>query len=246
MRNTDSRQRDGLCELRHGSVGGRSGRSGAHGRPNPASIAADKVKEASKDAVQAFKMFASNPVGGLAGSYESLGARALSAGIVFGAVSSLCILLLYFRMMGDMMKLLNFMGYVKFVIAAVIPFVTLAAASFGVRMAFRGAGGLGSDCFIAGASLLPFAIVSLLGAIFGVKDSNVLTLLGLFATCIPVLMLFAGLTRICKLSERAATVAVPLMLLVSVWLTKTIYFKMLESALSGGGGGGMPNFGGGM
>ena len=59
-------------------------------------------------------------------------------------------------------------------------------------------------------------------------------------------MLFAGLTRICKLSERAATVAVPLMLLVSVWLTKTIYFKMLESALSGGGGGGMPNFGGGM
>jgi hypothetical protein len=42
-------------------------------------------------------------------------------------------------------------------------------------------------------------------------------------------MLFAGCTRISAISERLATIAVPLMLLLSGWLTKVVYAAMMNS-----------------
>jgi zinc ribbon protein len=195
----------------------------------PASFAADKVKAASKDAFQAFKMFASNPVGGLPGAFENLGAKALGAGVFFGALCSLCFFLLFIRMFGGH---LGFGGYVRLIFASFVPFLALALANFIVRLFFGGTGGLRCDPFIAGASLLPLGIFALVGAILGVRDQGVFSMLSLFATCIPVLMLFSGLTRICKLSERVATAAVPLMVLICLWLTQTIYRKMIESAIS--------------
>ena len=199
--------------------------------PSPASMAADRVKAASKDALQALKLFALNPVGGLQAAYEGMGSRALAVGMVFGAFCSLCILLDLLRLVSGWH--IGFGGYLKLVVVAIVPFVTLFGSCFLVRLVFGGGGGVGSDSFITGASLLPFAVVALLGAIFSVSNADVLTLFMLFATCIPVLMLYAGLTRICQLSERAATIAVPLMLLLSAWLTRTIYSKMLESAIMG-------------
>ena len=49
--------------------------------------------------------------------------------------------------------------------------------------------------------------------------------------CLTILMLFAGLTRIAKTSEQSATLAVPLMLLVSSWLAKVIYSAMLNQQM---------------
>ena len=40
---------------------------------SPAAVAVDKAKAASKDALQAFKIFASNPVGGLSVAFDALG-----------------------------------------------------------------------------------------------------------------------------------------------------------------------------
>jgi hypothetical protein len=196
--------------------------------PTPTALAADKVKVASKDALQAFKMFASNPVAGLSVAFESLGqARALGVGITFGALFSLCFMFGIYRLLGEWNGPPGFSGFIKILVVAVVPFISLLGASVLGRKAFRGEGGFGHDSFIAGASSLPFGFVALLAAILGLGNIEVIAVFTLFAVCLTILMLFAGLTRICKLSERSATIAVPLMLIVSAWLTKIIYTAML-------------------
>ena len=57
---------------------------------------------------------------------------------------------------------------------------------------------------------------------------EVIAVFTLVAVCLTILMLFAGLTRICKLSERSATIAVPLMLIASAWFSKIIYTAILS------------------
>ena len=197
--------------------------------PNPTALAADKVKVASKDALQAFKMFASNPVGGLSVAFESLGqARALGVGITFGALFSLCVLFGIYRLLPEWGRPPGFSGFIKILVVAVVPFISLFAASVLGRKAFRGEGGVGHDSFIAGASSLPFGLAALLAAVLGLGNMEVIAVFALFAVCLTILMLFAGLTRICKISERSATIAVPLMLIASAWLSKIIYTAMLS------------------
>ena len=200
--------------------------------------AADKMKAASTDAMGAFKTFASNPVGGLAPAYESLGPnRALGVGITFGVVFALCALFGMYRFVSAMFGGfgggggVGAGGFLRLIVIAVVPFVSVFGASAGVRMIFGGSGSFGSDSFMAGASLLPIGIVALLAALLGPSNYNVVTSVALFAGCFTVLMLFAGLTRICKISERAATLAVPLIVAVSLWLSKVIYGAMLRSSM---------------
>ena len=85
--------------------------------PNPTALAADKVKVASKDALRAFKMFASNPVAGLSVAFESLGqARALGVGITFGALFSLCVLFGIYRLLPEWGRPPGFSGFIKILI----------------------------------------------------------------------------------------------------------------------------------
>lgn len=188
-----------------------------------------KVAAASKDAVAAFKMFATNPVPGLSAAYESLGsARALGVGVVFGAVFAVALVIGVYRFVPEWMRPQGVGGFLKVVIVSVVPYVSMFAASALVRTAFRGQGSLGGDGFIAGAALLPFAVVALLVALLGSGNLDIVGIVALFAVCVTILMLFAGLTRINKTSERAATFAVPLMVMASAWFSKIIYSAMLQ------------------
>lgn len=197
--------------------------------PNPSSVAAERVKAASKDALRAFKQFASNPVGGLSVAFESLGqARALAVGITFGAAFALCLLFAAYRVLPAWGRPQGFTGFIKILVVAVVPFVSLFGATVAARKAFRAEGGFGHDSFIAGASSLPFGCLALFAAILGLGNIEVIALFTLFAVCLTILMLFVGLTRICNMSERAATLAVPLMLIASTWLTKVIYAALLK------------------
>ncbi len=200
--------------------------------PSPAAVAAavaaDTVKAASKDALHAFKVFASNPVAGLSVAFESLSpGRALGVGIVFGVVSALFITFGVYLLLSGWDRPSGFSGAIKIFVWAFVPFVSLVGASFVARKTFRGEGGLGHDCFIAGASLLPFGLVVFLAGILGLGNIEVIAVFTIFALCLTILMLFSGLTRICRTSERSATVAVPLMLIASAWFSKIIYTAIL-------------------
>lgn len=226
-------------QLPDGSVACSScGTSFAAGAPRAAAVAGVagvRMKAASADAFSAFKTFMGNPVGGLADAYNSLGpAKALGVGITFGVVFAICALLSIYRVVPEFLRPTGVGGFLRLVVVAIVPFVSMFVATIAVRTVFRGDGTVGSDSFLAGASLLPFGIIALVASILGPSNWNVIQFLAIFAISITILMLFAGLTRIYKISERMATIAVPIMLLITAWLSQTIYRMMLESSMGGG------------
>ncbi len=213
-------------------------------KPAAASAAvADTVKATSKDALAALKTLAGNPVGGLPPVYYALGdAKALRTGIAFGVVSLICFLLGGYLLLPpfvkeDLFEFLGFGGVMKSLLFGIVPFGCTAVGSLGVRKVLGGRGTLGSDCFIAGAALLPMSFCMLLSGILGFGNFEVIGILTVFAGCIGILMLFSGYTRISKLSERAGSFAVPIVVVLNAWLAKVIS----TSVLGGSGPSGMPS-----
>jgi hypothetical protein len=203
-------------------------------------MAGNAVKAASQEAVKSLKSLAGNPVGGLAGAYEGLGdKKALSVGIAFGVISLICFLLGGFFLVrstfgggvGDIFDFLGFGGVMKLILFAVMPFVSLAVFSAAIRKISGGAGGgFGGDAFIAGAAILPIAIVILIGGIVGMGSPGAVKffyVLNVIGSCVAILILFAGLTRISKLSERVGTIAVPIVILLSGWLSYSVFEWMM-------------------
>jgi hypothetical protein len=199
---------------------------------------ADTMKATSRDALAAFKRFALDPVGGLAPACESVGnAKALRAGVAFGVVSLVCFLLGGYLMLPpyfkeDLFEVLGFGGVMKCLLFGVAPFLCATIGSLAVRKVLGGQGSLASDSFIAGAALLPISFWMLLAGLVGwIENYEVVAALMVFAGTTGVLMLFAGLTRISKLGERAGALAVPTVVLVSLWLV-----KLLANSVLGGPG----------
>ena len=157
--------------------------------------------------------------------------RALGVGLIFGAGFALCI------MFGAYNFLPHWKGlgvapefpFLKVFLYALVPFISLAGASAVSRLVFRGKGQLGHDCFIAGTSLVPIGLVVLLAGVLGAGNIEVIVAFGVCALCVTILLLFAGMSRVCAISERAATIAVPVMLLASVWFSKIIYATILKN-----------------
>jgi len=59
----------------------------------------------------------------------------------------------------------------------------------------------------------------------------VVATLSVFAGCTGVLMLFSGCSRIARLSERAARLAVPLVVVLSLWVGRSMASSVIESAI---------------
>ncbi len=196
-----------------------------------ASQAAAKVQSAMKDALGALKIFVTNPVPGLPKAVEQLGpARALGAGLCFGAIASVGIFLWMYLAFDSFGRPHGIGGFFKALISAVVPFVTLYAACLAVRLVFGGQGSFRHDGFITGSALLPVGLYFLLAGILGPRNSGVAFLFLPFAFCTGILLLFSGCTRILNLSERAATIALPIMIVISAWLSRVIYSAMFRDS----------------
>jgi hypothetical protein len=204
---------------------------GIESQPRVAPQVTAKVKEASRDATKAFKTFATNPVGGLPIAFAELGPpRALGVGIVFGVFSIFCVFIGVYIALPTFARP-DFADSLKFFVFGVVPFLSLLAASAATRKIFGGKGSLHGDCFIAGATLLPFGFLVLVSSILGLANLEIAALLVVFALCYGILMLYTGVTRISFVSESRAAFAVPVMIIVSFWLTKVIFGAMLPSFL---------------
>ena len=135
------------------------------------------MKAASKDAMGAFMTFSTNPVGGLSEAYQGLGpARSLGVGITFGMVFALCILGATYRYLGDFLS--GRRG------RRVLQDSDLCRRAFrhpprrdAPRCAWSsaGTGSFGSDSFLAGAALLPFAIVAIATILLGPANWNIIS-----------------------------------------------------------------------
>ncbi len=210
---------------------------------------ADKAKAASQDAIQSLKIFAVNPTGGLLPAYENLDRqRALAAGLAFALIFDLCLTFGIYRVTSSLQNSQDALFFLellkvipesqsagpslfKLLILGLVPFVSIAAALAAARAVFRGTGSFEGDVFIAGASLLPFGLFFLLSGVLGFANAEVIAALSLFALCYTILMIYTGCTRIARIPEAGAALAVPIILLLSGWLSKIILASMWSAGI---------------
>jgi hypothetical protein len=204
---------------------------------------AETLASAWKAALGTLRSIAPDPVGRLQGAFAALGeAEALRVGLVLGALSCACMLLGGYWLLPFREELFDFLGFggvVKALAFAALPFLTAVLGSLAGRKLGGAGGGLGGDCFVAGVALLPVALAMLLDGLLGYENAGAMLALAVFGGCAGTLLLFAGYTRIGGISERAATLLIPLVMMLALWLGKSL----ASSILGGGFGGG--DFGGG-
>ncbi|MBI5395710.1 MAG: hypothetical protein HZA91_10475 [Verrucomicrobia bacterium] len=196
---------------------------------NPLAGLKDKTKVASKDALKSLRLLVVNPVGGLAAAFESLDpGRALGVGIAFGVVFVVCVVLGGYMSLPTWIRPNDWSTYSKAIFCAAVSFAGTVAGSALARKLFKGDGGWNADVFTVGASLLPVALYVFIGGVLGFGNYQILLVLGVFAVCLTVMVLHAGCCRILKLSEKAATLAVPLILIVGCGVGKMICAAILQ------------------
>jgi len=179
------------------------------------------VKAVFGNSIFAFKSFALNPTGGLLPAFASLDKhQATSVGVLFAAVANFCFVSGIYLGWRD---LLNDLSIYKLILVGVVPFVSLSIVSGIARGIFGRNGSLAGDIFLAGASLLPMSFLILISSISKFLPSNTLPILSVFVSCYTILMLYSGCTQISNLPEKAAVFVVPVMLLVSGWLSYFIF-----------------------
>lgn len=197
-----------------------------------------QIGASAKDALGAVSSLALNPVGGLEPAYSALGpARALGAGaalcVIFALVGALGVaigserLMMLFGMMMGVEKPNSFTLFLRAFLSMLVLPAAMVGASFGARKVLSGKGPLAADLFTVGAALTPLGIALLLSSFLGVGNYELSMLLMLFAATYLVLMLFAGLTRLGGLTERAAAPAVPIVFVVSLYICKVVFAAMI-------------------
>jgi hypothetical protein len=195
-----------------------------------------EVKARSIDAWQGVKLFAQSPVGGLPESFALLDdQRAIQVGIIFAIIYEVAVFLgIYIlgskaaSLLGGRLSIgeLTATQMFKVLVLGLVPFVSLIGACGLARAMFRGKGRIAGDVYTAGAVLLPSGFLVLAASLLGAANVEVILVLSLFSLTYSILMLYAGCSRIGNISEAGAAPAVPIILLVSGWITKIIVTAM--------------------
>jgi hypothetical protein len=180
---------------------------------------------AGQAALQALKLYLANPIGDMGRAFDALGAkRAFGAGLVFAGTAIVAMIVGLLLMPRGFNT--GFTGFLKsllqVVVVGVVSFGILVGAILGARSALGGKGTIEGDVFIAGASQLPISLWILVSGVVGPANYEVILITGVFAFCYATFILYGGCTKISGISEKAATLAVPAILVVTVWLGSVI------------------------
>lgn len=198
----------------------------------------DQVKASSRDALDVFKRLLIDPVGGLSAAFDGLGPdRALSAGlamcVAFGLAASGGVITgasklqqVSLPFLGPLSQALNmpsgFGSFLKMSIQFLVLPAAIAAVGLGIRKIVGAREPFVADVFTAGAALAPLGLAILLSGLLGFGNLEIVFLLFFFAQTYLVLMLYAGFTRVGGMTEAAAAPAVPVAILLAVWLCKVV------------------------
>lgn len=183
--------------------------------------------EAIGNAPIALGKIAVNPVANLPQVRAALGThQAVGVGVVFAIVATV------FMSFGLHLVLDTLFGFayrpsVKAVIqligASMASFASLAVMHFAARTLFGGKSDYGTDVLVAGTALLPTSQAVLLIGLIGVNYYRIAGVLGVFAICYVVLILYAGCSRLADLSEAVAAPLIPIILILSGWLSQVLF-----------------------
>ena len=180
-----------------------------------------------KRRMEAFKALAKNPVGGLRTAFEALGpTRAMQVGIVFAILFDMTFIFAGHSAVAMVhygaAESSWFVTTIKLLVIGLIPFGTAVGGFAAVRAICKGEGNIDSDIFVAGASVLPPLVLILAYRILGALNMDVILVIGVFAITTTVLILYRGCTTLQRVPEAAATLAVPLMILADLYISKIV------------------------
>lgn len=199
-----------------------------------ASEVGQRIATSSADALAALRGLAIDPLSGLAAAYTAMGdARAQAAGIAlavfFALAAAIGVSLGARRALGGLLSLAGgqgFSGFLKLAVVFLIFPAAMTAIAFAVRKVLRATPPVGADVFTCGAAVSPLGIALLVSGLLGAANFEIVALLLMFAWTYLLLMLFAGMTRVGGLTEKAAAPTLPVLLILTAWLSKVVFVAL--------------------
>lgn len=117
---------------------------------------------------------------------------------------------------------------VIFILAALLPFTSLAISIAIIRNIARGSGTIGFDFLISGTAMLPMGFLTPIVPLLGIGNLEVILFLYLVTICLSILILNSAFTRIIKLSDRGSVLAIPCCLILTLWLSKVVIMAVVS------------------
>jgi len=179
------------------------------------------------DTLFTIKSFLLNPMGGLLPSFARLEAqRAMVVGFLLAVIFDACFVWGIYTGWRDVVSV----SLVPLIGVGMMPFIILAAMSAIARLIRRHPGSLAGDSFLAGATLMPLTILAIANGISSNLPSQLMVIITVFTSCYTILTLYSGCTQIANFSEKTAALLVPVMVLVSGWISYWAFMAMLGMA----------------
>ncbi len=195
----------------------------------PSSPANIEIRALSLTAWKVLKAVVINPMEELPTVFRALTQRqALETGLIFAGLFDLCAVIGLYLMLPRWAGQPGFGDILKLLLLGIVPSAAITGASFLARKAFRGSPeSIEADVFVAGVSLLPSGLMLLVAGILGMANIEVVALVSVFALSYTILILFTGCTRISGIPQVRAVPAVPLIILVTAWLSKIVFAAII-------------------
>ena len=172
-----------------------------------------------------------NPGGGLLPAFSSLEKQeALEVGIIYGIITDLI-----FVFCTNLYQQKENFSLLALCLVGIIPFMSLIIASHLIRFFFNRSGGIDADTFIAGTTLIPLGVTTLIvGFIclffdipFSVDMIMVFLPFIIFGCSYTIITLYVSCTQILNLTEARAAFVIPLMLLTGIFLSYIAFIPIL-------------------
>ena len=177
-----------------------------------------------------------DPVGNIGTLYESLGARrALDIGIALAIAFDLAMVIAAQigarKTLGFLAPLVfgdsSMIAFIKSMIFAAVPVITLMAVLFCVQKVLGGPADFARSVFGGAVTLIPLGLVSLVSAILGAANFEVIAVLVVALIAYTSLILFAACRDVLGVASGKAAAAMPVIFVATGWLSKVVIAAMI-------------------
>lgn len=193
--------------------------------------AAHHAKLAASYAAQTIAAVAADPLNGVGEAYERLGkGSAVSAGFFFAGVYELASVLMLRGL------IISVSAFFKVLVAAAIPFAAIVLLLSLVRKISISEEGYEADVYVGGIAVLPLGLLWFVAWMMGLGNFEMTTAVNVLAICCAIYFLLFSLIRIYALPPRIAALAVPVIIILCLWIGKVTLFLLLPHGTSASGG----------
>lgn len=116
---------------------------------------------------------------------------------------------------------------IRFIGLTMLGIASLIAAISIIRIVTRGSGNFGCDVLSAGSALLPMGLLWPVFGVLGPANMEVVIFLLILVSCLTLLILNSAFTRVIKLSDQGVILAMPVTVVLTLWLCKVAVTSIL-------------------